>query len=396
MGRPMSTHGPQVARLRGLAASPTLALAAKAKALQQAGKPVLDLTAGEPDFPTPEDVKRAGIGAIQENRTRYTPVAGIPGLRAAISARLSRRLGTAYTPAQVIVCCGAKHALYNVFQALCEAGDEVVVFSPYWVSYPALVQLAGAKPVVVRTQEEDQFQPDVRALTRALTNRTKAIILNSPSNPTGRLLDERTLKALARVALDRGVAIVSDEIYDELVFPPDVCRSILQVEPRLSAQTVVVNGVSKTYCMTGWRIGYAAGPEELVEAMITIQSHSTSNPTSISQEAALAALTGDRRELGLMVREFQRRRDRLLERLARMPALSCVVPQGAFYVWCNVSRLRQPAETVASRWLNEAHVAVVPGEGFGSSAHVRLSFATSLDVLEDAMDRLTRWMGTKA
>ncbi len=379
-------------RLRGLEGSPTLALAAKAKALLKAGKPVIDFSAGEPDFPTPSPIKQAAIHAIEENQTKYTPVAGIPELRTAIATDLTQRLGTAYDPSQVIVSCGAKHVLYNVLQAACQPGDEVLVLSPYWVSYPPLVQLAGAKAILVDTQERDRFQPDLGEVKAALTANTKALIVNSPSNPTGVLIERSSLKALAGLALERELLIISDEIYDRLVYPPNQAYSIVQVEPRVADQTVVVNGVSKTYSMTGWRIGYAAGPKALIEAMVTLQSHSTSNPTSISQYAALAALRLDPQDVQRMVSEFQRRRDRLVNGLNQLPGLSCIMPGGAFYAWCNVSRLGQSAAVVAARWLDEAFIAAVPGEGFGSSEYLRLSFATSMQAIDEGLTRLAQWL----
>jgi len=379
-------------RLRHVEASPTLALASKAKALLQAGKPVLDFTAGEPDFPTPQPVKAAAVKAIEQNRTKYTPVAGIAELRNAVADNLNRRLGTKYGAAEVMVSCGAKHVLYNALQAICEPGDEVIVLAPYWVSYPPLVQLADAKPVIVETRQQDGFQPDPRAVEAAMTERTKAIILNSPSNPTGAVIERSRLNALAEVLRRRrDVFIISDDIYDQIVFAPVKPSSIVQVEPRLIDQTILVNGVSKSYSMTGWRIGYAAGPKNVIDAMIALQSHSTSNPTSISQYAALEAITGDQSEIQRMVREFERRRDVLVGGLNRIPGLSCFNPQGAFYGWCNVSGLKQPAETVAARWLEEAFVAVVPGEGFGSREHVRFSFATSLNTIEEGLKRLEQW-----
>lgn len=382
-------------RLRGLEVSPTLALAAKAKLLRQAGKPILDFTAGEPDFPTPQAIKAAGIRAIETNQTTYTPVAGIPELRAAIAEDVNRRLGIAYAPAEVMVSCGAKHVLYNALQAICEPGDEVIVLAPYWVSYLPLVRLAGAKPVVVDTQEAQRFQPDPRVVEAALTTRTKAIILNSPSNPTGAVIEEQRLKELAAVVTRQGredFLIISDEIYDQLVFESAQPCSIATVARALLGQILVVNGVSKSYSMTGWRIGYAAGPQPLIEAMSALQSHSTSNPTSISQYAALAAITGDQSEVARMRSEFQRRRDRLVNGLNQLPGLSCLMPQGAFYAWCNSSRLGQPADAIAGRWLEDAHLAVVPGEGFGSADHIRFSFAASLDVIDEGLARLRRWV----
>ena len=378
------------ARLRGIDASPTLALAAKAKALAQAGKPVIDLTAGEPDFPTPKAIKDAAVKALEQNRTRYTPVAGIPELRLAIAAQLTKQLGVPYDASQVLVTCGAKHALYNVFQALCEPGDEVIIPTPYWVSYPSIVQLADGKPVLVPTRETDRFQPDVSVIRKALTPRTKAIILNSPSNPTGMLISRERLAELAALALERGLWVISDEIYDQIVFPPERCWSIVQVEPKLAPQTVVVNGMSKSYSMTGWRIGYAAAPKPLIDAMNALQSHSTSNPTSISQYAALAGLTGDQGEIKKMAEEFHRRRDRLVNGLNALPGLNCPMPQGAFYAWCNVSKLGQPADTLAARWLEEQFLAVIPGEGFGSPDHIRFSFAVSMDTIDEALARLKK------
>lgn len=383
-------------RLKDVTGSPTLALAAKAKALAQAGKAVADFTAGEPDFPTPEAIKQAGIRAIQENRTRYTPVAGIPELRKAIANDLARRLGRPYAEAEVMVSCGAKQALYNALQVLCNPGDEVIIFAPYWVSYKPLVLVAGAKPVFVSTNEADGFQPDPAAVKRAITSKTRAVILNSPSNPTGAVIEESRLKALADLLksarFDDRLCIISDEIYDQIVFPPARARSIVQVEPALIDRTILVNGVSKSYSMTGWRIGYAAGPKNIIDAMTRLQSHSTSNPTSISQYAALQAITGDQQEIQRMVGEFQRRRDALVNGLNGIPGLSSFNPQGAFYAWCNISGLKQPADTIAKRWLEEALIAVVPGEEFGSGDHVRFSFATSLDTIQEGVTRLTEWV----
>ena len=386
-------------RLRHVAGSPTLALAAKAKALAKAGKAVLDFTAGEPDFPTPDPIKQAGVRAIQDNHTRYTPVAGIPELRKAIANNLAHRLSRPYADAEVMVSCGAKQALYNALQVLCNPGDEVIILTPYWVSYDPLVRLAAATPVFIETTEADGFQPDPAAVKRALTSQTKAIILNSPSNPTGAVIEEPRLKELAAVLkgarADDGLFIISDEIYDQIVFPPARSRSIVQVEPTLIDRTILVNGVSKSYSMTGWRIGYAAGPKNVIDAMINLQSHSTSNPTSISQYAALQALTGDQQEVQRMAVEFQRRRDVLVSGLNGIPGLSCFNPQGAFYAWCNISGLHQPADAVATRWLEDALIATVPGEGFGSHDHVRFSFATSLETIREGVTRLKQWVQTR-
>ena len=379
-------------RLRHVEGSPTLALAAKAKALAKAGKAVLDLTAGEPDFPTPGPIKEAGIQAIRQDQTRYTPVAGLPELRAAVAASVNRSRATRYEAADTLVTCGAKHALFNVFQALCQPGDEVVVFSPYWVSFPPLVRLAGATPVIVETRDADGFLPEPEALRRALSKATRAVIVNSPNNPTGAVMDDGRLKAVAQAALERDLILVSDEIYDQLVYPPAQHVSILQASPQVADRTVLIGGVSKTYSMTGWRIGYAVGPRPWIEAMINVQSHSTSNPASISQHAALAALTGDQASVAPMREEFRRRRDRLVEGVNRLAPLRCASPGGAFYAWCNVSGLGQPAEAVAAQWLEEALIAAVPGEGFGAPGFIRLSFAASLPTIDEALRRLAKWL----
>jgi len=382
-------------RLKGIEDSPTLALAAKAKALTAAGKSVVDFTAGEPDFPTPDAIKRAGVAAIEQNHTRYTAAAGLPALREAIARQLSERLGVSYRPAQVIVSCGAKHALYNTLQVLCQPGDEVLVLSPYWVSYPPLVRLAGASPVIVQTREEEQFQPEAEAVASAVTARTRAVILNSPCNPTGAVIERERLSALARLARERDLLVISDEIYDQLVYPPRRACSIVEVEPQLAEQTIVVNGVSKTYSMTGWRIGYAAGPQALIDRMITLQSHATSNPASISQHAAMEALSqrADVEEaVSTMREEFARRRDRMAEGLNRIPGCRVTTPHGAFYAWCNVSGLGAGAEQIASQWLEQALVATVPGEGFGSSSHIRFSFAASMASIEEGLKRLEQWV----
>ena len=382
-------------RLRHVEGSPTLALAAKAKALAKAGKPVLDFTAGEPDFPTPAHIKQAGMEAIQKDRTKYTPVAGTPELRAAIAASVNRQCKTAYTASSVLVSCGAKHSLFNIFQTLCEQGDEVIIFSPYWVSYPPLVYLAAAKPVIVETHEKDAFLPDLEALRRAINPATKVIVLNSPSNPTGAVIDEPRLKAIAAIAREHGIIIVSDEIYDQLVFEPHKHVSIIQADPSIIGQTVLVAGVSKTYSMTGWRIGYALGPQPWIEAMTNLQSHSTSNPASISQDAALAALTGDQAPEAAMRKAFAERRDRLVNGLNKIPGLRCTMPGGAFYAWCNVSGLGLPAAAIAEKWIDEAMIVTVPGEGFGAPGYVRFSFATSMQVIDECLKRLESWVGSK-
>jgi len=379
-------------RLRDITESATLALAEQAKALAQAGRPVIDLTAGEPDFPTPEPIKQAGIEAIRAGKTTYTPVAGIRELRAAVADSVNRLRGTSYGPSQVLVTCGTKHALFNVFQALCGPGDEVIVSSPYWVSFPPLVRLSGATPVIVPTRESDGFVPDPAAVERAVSGAARVLLINSPSNPTGAVIGAERLAALSRIAAVHRLIVVSDEIYDQLVYPPARHRSIVEVAPELVERTVIVGGVSKTYSMTGWRIGYAVGPAPWIEAMTRLQSHSTSNPASISQYAALCALTGDQGAVARMREEFQRRRDRLVSGLNGLRPLTCAPPGGAFYAWCNVRGLGQQGSATAAQWLEDALVAVVPGEGFGAPDFVRMSFAAPLSTIDEALRRLETWL----
>ena len=382
-------------RLLHIESSPTLALSAKAKALAKAGKPVLDFTAGEPDAPTPAHIKRAAIQAIEANQTKYTPVAGIPELRSAVAESLNRQHSARYAASQVVVSCGAKHSLYNIFQALCQADDEVLIFAPYWVSYPPMVELAGAKPVMVPTSEPEGFLPNPQRIAAAVTNATKAIVLNSPSNPTGAVIDETRLRAIAKIALERHLIVVSDEIYDQLVYPPATHRSIVAAAPELIDRAILVGGVSKTYSMTGWRIGWAVAPQPLADAMINLQSHSTSNPTSISQYAALAAINGDQQPVAQMRAAFEQRRDRMVKGLNAIAPLRCSMPGGAFYAWCNVSGLGQSADRTASEWLEHAYVAVVPGEGFGAPGYVRFSFATSMENIDKGLERLSEWIKSR-
>lgn len=332
------------------------------------------------------------MAAIESNQTKYTPVAGIPELRSAVAETLNHQHRTSYQASHVIVSCGAKHALFNIFQALCQPGDEVVMCAPYWVSYPPLARLAGAKPVIVPTRETDGFLPDPSDIRRALSLATKIIVLNSPANPTGSVIDEERLRAIAEMALTRDLIVISDEIYDQLVYPPAAHVSMVSLLPELAERTIVVGGVSKTYSMTGWRIGWAVGPQPWIEAMVNVQSHSTSNPASISQHAALAALTGDQRAVSEMRAAFQQRRDRLVNGLNRLAPLRCAMPGGAFYAWCNVGALGQSSEATAAQWLEQSLVATVPGEGFGAPGFIRFSFATSIDAIDEALGRLGRWL----
>lgn len=382
-------------RIQAVAPSPTLKVTALARQLQAQGKKVINLAAGEPDFDTPEFVKQAAIRAIQEGFTKYTPTTGIPELKKAIAATLQRSRKLTYSPEQIAVTCGAKQAIFNLLQVLAQAQDEVLIPSPYWVSYPEMVRLSGATPVEVRTDPANGFRVTAAAIERVLTPRSKVLILNSPSNPTGAVLDEKTLREIADLAVFKGLWVLSDEIYGELVFGVKHI-SIASLSAAIYSRTIVVDGVSKAYAMTGWRIGYLAGPAEVVEATGRLQDHSTSNPTSISQKAALAALTDTSDFIRQMAQEFGRRRDFLVQRLKKIPKISFVEPQGAFYCFMDVSETKLNSTVFSERFLQEALVAVIPGGGFGWDSYVRVSFATGLAQLQEGCDRLEQFVRSVA
>jgi len=376
--------------------SPTMAMAARAKALAAQGVEVLDFGVGEPDFDTPDHIKDAAIAAIRGGFTKYTAPSGIDELKLAIANRLECDQGLQYQTNQIVVSCGAKHTLYNLAQALFEAGDEVIIPAPYWVSYPDQVLLNDATPVIVPTEAADGFVLDPARLEPAITPRTKALILNSPSNPTGAGYDRRQLERIAEVALRHRLLVISDEIYGQIVYDGFTHISIASLSPEMQASTVVVDGVSKTYAMTGWRIGYAAGPAPLMTAMANIQSQSTSNPTSIAQKAAVAALNGPRASIERMVGEFSSRRDEMIRRLSAMPGVSCFQPQGAFYAFPHVASFygtRHPgsingSQSLANYLLEEARIAVVAGGAFGDDRYIRISYATSIAKIRAGMDRM--------
>jgi aspartate aminotransferase len=379
--------------------SPTMALDARTKALQAQGRPVINMGVGEPDFPTPAPVAEAGIRAIRDGFTRYTPAGGLPSLKAAIRRRLLAEQGLAYEDDQVIVGVGAKHVLYNIFQVLLDPGDEVVIPAPYWVTYPDQVELAGGRPVVVPCGPEVGFKLTPEALERALSPRSVALVLNSPSNPTGAVYREDELRALLAVALPRGLTIVSDEVYGKLNYTGERTVSPAELSEEAFQSTVVVNAVSKTYAMTGWRIGYAAAADRaFVKAMHDLQSQVTSNPAAVSQKAAEFALGLDDAEVvAPMVAAFRRRRDLIVSLVRELPGFQCDVPDGAFYLFPSVSgllgrtvrgrRLRS-GDDVAALLLDEAEVSAVPGSGFGFPEHIRFSFATSEDNIREAMRRI--------
>ncbi len=385
------------ARAGRIVPSPTLSIAATAKAMVAQGIDIIDFASGEPDWDTPESVKAAAEAAIRSGFTKYTASAGIEELKRAIAEKLAVEQGLRYDTSQILVSCGAKHSLYNLAEALLEAGDEVIIPAPFWVSYRDQVLLNDATPVLLHTSEADGYAVSHTGLEACVTPRTKAMIVNSPGNPTGATYDRATLEGIADVALRHDLVITSDEIYEKILYDGARHWSIATLGPDVAARTVVVNGVSKAYAMTGWRIGYAAGPKDLITAMANIQSQSTSNPSSISQKAAVAALQGGGAFTQRMVVEFDRRRRLMVERLNKMPGVSCRMPSGAFYAFPNIAGVftrrhqRGPitsAAELAAYLLTEARVAVVPGEPFGSSSHLRLSYATGIEVIARGLDRM--------
>jgi aspartate aminotransferase len=380
--------------------SATLAISAQAKAMKKAGEDVIALAAGEPDFDTPAHIVAAAKQALDAGFTRYTPGSGMPELRAAWAEQVGQKRGVTYQPNQLMVTAGGKQAIFNVVYALVDPGDEVIIPAPYWVSYPEQVRAVGAIPIIVETDSEQDFKINPRALREAITEHTRLVILNSPSNPTGSVYTRDELSALAEVLVEKQVPVLSDEVYDELVYGKEF-TSIASRGEEIYKLTVVSGAVSKTYAMTGWRIGYAAGPAEVIAAAGRLQSHSTSGPNSVAQKAALAAITGDQSTVEMMRQEFDRRRQSMLQRLRAMPDITCPQPDGAFYAFPRISAYygrRHNGQVVDgsmafSRLLLEHEkVATVPGLAFGDDAHMRLSYSTSMAQIEEAMDRLERFL----
>lgn len=388
-------------RLDVVKPSPTLAITAKAKELKAKGVDVVGFGAGEPDFDTPKAIKQAAGKALDEGFTKYTPTNGIPELREAIARRIAQDHGISYRPSEVVVSCGAKHALYNLFQALLNPGDEVLIFAPYWVSYADMVRLADGVPVIVETRHEDGFEPSREAIRKAITPRTRAVIVNSPSNPTGAVLGRSTLQNIVAEVKGKDILVVTDDIYDRLIYKGRF-ENVLTVDPAIHPQVALVNGVSKTYAMTGWRIGWTAGPQALVSAMQKLQDNSTSNPNSIAQKAALAALTlpiDD--EVERMRKIFDERRRHIVERLNAIEGIRCFDPGGAFYAFPYVGEIlgrRLPGtngpvgndERFVAYLLDEHKVAAVPGSAFGAPGYVRLSFAISLEQIDKGLHRIAQ------
>ena len=387
-------------RMASLQPSATLAMAARAGAMKASGIDVIDLSVGEPDFPTPEHICQAGKAAISAGKTKYTPAAGIPALREAIANDYTRRSGLTVTPAQVIVSNGAKHSLHNVFTSLLNPGDEVIVPTPYWVSYAELIKLTGAIPVLIETSIDEDFKLQPNAFKSAITPRTRMLLLCSPSNPTGVVYSREELVGIADIAIEADLSIVSDEIYDQLVFDGRESISFPTLRPGLESRSIVVAGVSKTYSMTGWRIGWTIGPPALSKAMGSLQSQETSNPCSISQHAAIEALTGPQECVTLMRNAFQARRDLVVKRLSQIPGVKIPDIGGAFYAFLDIhaslGRPHGPVDSVTwcEQLLEKEQVATVAGSAFGAEGHVRMSFAASEEKLMIGLDRIARFLGS--
>ena len=380
--------------------SATLSLTAKAKAMKAEGIDVIGFGAGEPDFDTPVHIKEAAKKSLDEGFTKYTPTTGIPELKKVICKKFKDDNGLDYEPSQVVVGCGAKHCIYTAIQVLCDESDEVILPTPYWVSYPEQIRATGAKPVIVETSEQDGFKVTPEILSEHITLRTKLIILNSPSNPTGCVYSKEELEAISKLLVEKGVWVISDEIYEKIIYDVEHV-SIASLDPEMANRTIVVNGMSKSYSMTGWRIGYAAGPKDVMGAMSNLQDHATSNPTSFAQRGAVAALTGTQEPVSQMVREFRNRRDFIVERLNQVPGVHCIVPEGAFYAFPNVSELLGKSfggeaigtsARLSDLLLSEAKVAVLPGSPFGAENYLRISYATSQSNISEGLDRIDQWV----
>ncbi len=381
-------------RAASLAPSLTLAIDSKAKAMKAAGEDVVGFGAGEPDFDTPQHIKDAAAKALAAGFTKYTPSSGIPELREAIAAKLKNENGLTYKPSQCIVSCGGKHSCYNVILATCQEGDEVIIPAPYWLSYPEMVKLAGAKPVILPTSDKTEFKVTPEQLRAAITPNTRLFILNSPSNPTGSVYTPEETKALGDVCVEKGVLIMSDEIYEHLLYDGAKVKSVASFSPEHQAYTIIVHGLAKAWSMTGWRIGFLAAPEPIAKAIDAVQSHSTSNPTSFAQKGGVAALTGPQDHLKTWLAEFDKRRRFAHTKLNAMPGITCVNAKGAFYLFPNISKTGLKSSEFCARLLESEKVAAVPGIAFGADDYIRLSYATSLANIEKGLERMDRFVRT--
>ena len=380
--------------------SPTLALDAKFKQMKKQGIPVVGFGAGEPDFETPENIKKAGIKAIEDGFTRYTPASGTVELKEAVCAKFKRDLGLDYKPENIVISNGGKHSLTNIFMCICEPGDEVIIPAPYWVSYPEMVKMADGKPVYLNTTEENDFKFTAEELKNAITEKTRALILNSPSNPTGMVYTKEELEEIAKVIVEADIYVVFDEIYEKLVYE-GTHVNIATLGEAIKEKTIIVNGLAKAYAMTGWRIGYTACNVALAKAMGNLQSHATSNPNSIAQAAAVEALNGDQSSVKVMFDEYIKRRDYMVDRISKIDGISCVKPNGAFYVFINLrnvlgkeyyGKVMNTASEICDDMLEKALVALVPSEGFGIDGYARLSYATSMETIEEGLNRIEKYL----
>lgn len=388
-------------RVGALTPSSTLAITAKAKELKAQGKDVIGLGAGEPDFNTPQHIIDAAVKSMNEGFTKYTPSGGLPELKKEIALKLINDQGLEYKPNEIIVTNGAKHGLYTLFQVLLNDGDEVIIPIPYWVSYPEQVKLAGGNPVYIEGLEQNNFKITPEQLKDKISGKTRAIIINSPSNPTGMVYTREELKELGDVCLEKDILIISDEIYEKLIYGTTEHISIAEISDELKKQTIIINGVSKSHSMTGWRIGYAAGNSKIINAMTDLASHSTSNPTTPSQYASIAAYSGSQEAVETMRSAFEERLEIIHAKLNEIPGFTCLKPQGAFYLFPNVREAAikcgcKDVDEFAQVLLTEANVAVVPGSGFGAPDYLRMSYATSLDQLEEAISRINQFVESHA
>jgi aspartate aminotransferase len=378
-------------RASALSPSLTLAIDSKAKQMKAEGLDVVGFGAGEPDFDTPQHIKDAAAKALAAGFTKYTPAAGIPELRQAIADKHKKENGLTYKPSQVIVSCGGKHSCYNVILSTCQEGDEVIIPAPYWLSYPEMVKLAGAKPVIIETTDETEFKITPDVLRSAITPRTRLFIFNSPSNPTGSVYTPDEIKALGDVCVEKGVLIMSDEIYEHLLYDGMTTRSMASFSPAHYEHTIIVHGFAKAWSMTGWRLGWCAAPEPIAKAIDAIQSHSTSNPTSFAQKGAVAALTGPQDHLKTWLTEFDKRRKFAHQKLNSIPGISCVNAKGAFYLFPNISKTGLKSTEFCAKLLESEKVAAVPGIAFGADDYLRISYATSMASIEKGLERIDRF-----
>lgn len=379
-------------RLRKINPSSTLSITAKSKKLKSQGYDIVNFAAGEPDFDTPDFIKDAAISAIKEGFTKYTATTGIPELKKAISEKLKKDNSLEYAPSQIVVSCGAKHSIFNTLMVLLNKGEEALIPSPYWVSYPEMVNLCEGKAHFIKTSPENDFKIKIKDLEKSITSRTKLIVLNSPSNPAGSLYSKNELKEISRICAAKRIFVISDEIYEKIIYDNLEHISIASLGKDIYDLTVTINGVSKSHSMTGWRIGYLAAPSLIADAVSKLQDHSTSNPASISQRAALAALTAPDDFIRLMACEFQKRRDYAIEKLSEIKKIGFVKPKGAFYIFCDISKFGVDSLTFVNRLLEEAHVSVIPGDAFGINNYIRISFATNIQEIEKGINRLKDWV----